>query len=129
MSPSPSTQHAAILVVEDEVLVRVAVADELRQQGHGVIEAASTDEALRVLRSELAVDLVITDVRMAGSLDGISLIRTIKSEFPGVKLLLALDREARTASGIEADGFFTKPYPFPELLQQIETLLQPGSRS
>src|SRR5262245_62435762 len=56
-----------ILVVEDEVLVRLMIADELRQAGFVVLEAVNADEAMVVLSGPEAVDLLFTDVRMPGT--------------------------------------------------------------
>ena len=123
--PQLATPAYSILLVEDEVLVRLAVADELRQEGYSVIEAASTDEALEVLGSDVAIDLVLTDLRTAGSLDGVNFVRRVNSDLPHIKLLLAVEDAARSGSAIEADGFFAKPYRFPELLSQIRSLLEP----
>ena len=122
-------QRGVILFVEDEVMARAIVAEELREHGYVVIEAATTDEAMQVLESDLDLDLVIVDVRMTGALDNLSLIDRIQSDFPDLKLLLAMEDSARASSTIKADAYFTKPYPFPQLLVQIKSLLatKPGS--
>jgi CheY-like chemotaxis protein len=67
-------------VVEDEVLVRIKVADELRAQGYAVIEATNASEAISVLQSSMRIDLVLTDIRMPGDLDGLGLARMMRSE-------------------------------------------------
>ena len=60
----PRSAPATILLVEDEVLVRLVVADRLRSEGMRVIEAKSGDEALWLLASADRIDLVVTDIRM-----------------------------------------------------------------
>jgi CheY-like chemotaxis protein len=74
MSPVPAHQTARprILLVEDEVLVRVTVSDLLREAGFTVIEAATADIAWRFLEASEPVDLVFSDVESPGSLDGYS---------------------------------------------------------
>ena len=70
MVPQPRLRlrTALILVVEDEVLVRVLVAEELRLAGFSVIEAGRADEALTFIKADEQVDLVFSDIRMPGSL-------------------------------------------------------------
>ena len=59
-----------VLVVEDEVLIRLYLSEEIRAAGFTVIEAASADEAFEVLKSRNDIDLVLTDIRMPGTMDG-----------------------------------------------------------
>jgi len=71
-------QSPTVLLVEDEVLVRMMLADQLREAGCTVVEASDADEALLLLRQNLVrIDLVISDVRMPGSMDGLGLARVI----------------------------------------------------
>ena len=79
----------SILVVEDEVLVRMMLADQLREAGYRVVEASDADEALELLQHDaLDVKVVISDVQMPGSMDGIELARVIRSKYPFSKILL-----------------------------------------
>jgi len=88
-----------VLVVEDEVLVRLMIADELREQGLHVLEASNADDALTILQSSLPVDLLFTDVRMPGRMDGVALARFAHSRFPWLKLIDGIQRPAgRTPS-------------------------------
>ena len=61
----------AILVVEDEVLIRISVSDFLRSEGFTVIEAGNAREALSVLRTHAHVALVLTDINMSGAMEGL----------------------------------------------------------
>lgn len=67
-----------ILVVEDDPLIRVLLADMLREAGFTVAEAASADEALSYCHAHQNVDLVFTDVQMPGSMDGIGLVAALQ---------------------------------------------------
>ena len=81
----PST----VLVVEDEVIIRFVVADYLRDCGFQVIEAASADEAMRLLETDkIEVDIVFSDIQMPGSIDGMGLARWIRTHFPTIKVVL-----------------------------------------
>jgi two-component system, response regulator PdtaR len=116
--PAPTT----ILVVEDEVLVRMLIADQLRNAGYSVIEAADADEALALLAHTLNVNVVLSDVQMPGSLDGAGLARIVRSKYPALKILLTSGHSA-AVDAVEHDGFFAKPYNVTEIMNRIEALL------
>jgi PleD family two-component response regulator len=71
-----------ILVVEDEVLIRCLICDDLREAGFVVVEAENADEASSYLASGAPVDLIFSDVHMPGSMDGLDLARRIRNERP-----------------------------------------------
>lgn len=112
----------AILVVEDEVLVRMMVADELRSAGCTVIEASNAHEALELLRNNVDVRLIFSDVRMPGTIDGVGLARIVRSEFPMIKIVLTSASLTRL-DWAEHDGFFPKPYDATEIIKHIRVLL------
>jgi CheY-like chemotaxis protein len=110
-----------ILVVEDEVMVRLAVSLFLRDADYLVIEAASADEAMRVMNATAAVALVFSDVTMPGSMDGYGLARWIAVNYPATKVLTT---SARSPEPESAPVFIAKPYPFAALGKVIEALLE-----
>ena len=63
-----------ILVAEDHAPIRTQIADDLRHTGYHVAEAASADEALGMLLTRCHIDLIVTDLRMPGIIDGIELV-------------------------------------------------------
>lgn len=98
-----------ILVVEDEFLIRMIVSDELRDAGFDVIEACNADEALTIIRSPVPVELIISDVRMPGSLDGLGLLAEIRAISPTLPVIITSGHlEPRFAAG--ATRFLGKPY-------------------
>ncbi len=112
-----------ILVVEDEVLLRMMTADKLRDAGYTVLEAADSDEALELLAHSLPIELVLSDIEMPGSIDGLGLARIIRSTYPGVKILLTSGRLSLLDSP-QHDGFFPKPYDPARLISYIGTLFE-----
>ncbi len=113
-----------VLVVEDEVLVRMMLADVLDEAGFRVIEAANADEALRVMSAIPDVSAVVTDVEMpGGSLNGFELARRIRAEW-NIGVLIASGRQApRPGELPEGSHFVAKPV-YPEtLVSLIRTLL------
>jgi CheY-like chemotaxis protein len=112
-----------ILVVEDEVLVRMVIADELRDAGYTVIEASNALEALELLRhNSVDVRLILSDVRMPGTMDGAALARTVRSEFPVTKIVLT-SGNLTDLDWVEHDGFFPKPYNSEQIIKHINRLL------
>jgi CheY-like chemotaxis protein len=110
-----------ILVVEDEPLIRMVIADQLREAGYRVIESVNADEAVVVLRSGTKVSVVFSDVQLLGSIDGIALARLVRLEFPAVKMLLTSGRSPALNSN-DHDGFFPKPYGAAYLIAYIQKL-------
>jgi two-component system, response regulator PdtaR len=120
-SRSQDLDRPTILVVEDEFLVRMAIAEKLREAGYGVIEAINADEALVVLRSGTKVTVVFSDVRLPGSMDGIGLAQLVRMELPSIKIILASgDHPALNLAS--HDGFFSKPYGAEGVIALIRNL-------
>lgn len=115
-----------ILVVDDDVLLRLSVAYEFRAHGYTVIEAASADEALSILQSGAVVHAVFTDVRMPGSLDGIGLARRLHAEWPEIIVVLASGSAPRVdLAQIKVAGFFPKPYEPSCVMKLIAAVVDP----
>ena len=116
-----------VLVVEDEVLIRMVIAQYLRDCGYRVIEAASADEAVIVLKqSELRIDAVLSDVEMPGTMDGFGLARWVRQNRAGLEVILVGSpaRAADAAADLcESGPAFAKPYEPRAVVDQIRRLL------
>jgi two-component system, response regulator PdtaR len=108
-----------LLVVEDEVLIRLSTSDFLRNEGFTVLEAGSAREALTVLHARSDVRVVVTDIHMSGELEGVELIREIRRSFPKVKIVTA--SAYQVTEPVEA--VVTKPYSLERLSTVIKSLL------
>ncbi|WP_407523568.1 response regulator [Methylobacterium oryzisoli] len=122
-----------ILVVEDEVMVRLVIAEYLRECGYRVHEAAHADEAVTALTTPgVTVDLVFSDIEMpGGSMDGFALARWIRENHPGVKVVLTSGaaRSARVAADLcECGPLMRKPYEVKEVIARIRRLLAAADR-
>ena len=122
-----------VLVVDNEILERLAVCAYLRECGFRVIEAANSDEALIALQQpQLNIDIVLSDVEMPGSLDGFGLARWLREHKPGLPIILAATpaRAADVAGDLCEDGpLLTKPYDPQILLDQIRRTLANAAAS
>ena len=127
-SPPPQT----VLVVEDEVLIRLVIADYLRECGYRVHEAASADEAIVVLESrDVSVDIVFSDVIMPGRMDGFGLARWVRANRPQIDIVLTsgIDRSAEVAGMLCRGGpLLEKPYEPQKVVDRIKQLLARGGR-
>src|SRR3954462_11299368 len=83
-----------ILVVEDELLVRMLQVDILREAGFRVAEAQDADEAFEMLRRRVDVRVVLTDVDMPGSLNGFEFARLVKQGWPELGVLVISGKTA-----------------------------------
>lgn len=109
----------AILVVEDEILIRMCAASCLAEAGFEVIEAADAEEAMDAFDTRGDVALLFTDVNMLGPLDGIKLAWWVRSQRPGVPVIVTSGSATPTDVQIPSGGrFLAKPY-LPEALPSI----------
>jgi signal transduction histidine kinase len=88
LRPAASAKRLSVLVVDDDSLVLMNTTAMLEDLGHRVLEATSGEQALRILRRENAVDIVVTDQLMPG-MTGTQLIETIRSDHPDLPVILA----------------------------------------
>jgi DNA-binding response OmpR family regulator len=120
-----------ILVVEDEVLIRLPLAEYLRDCGYRVFEASNVAEAKAVLDADTPVDLVFSDVNMPGNENGFALAVWIRQLHPNTKVILTsgIANATEKAEGLCEDGpLLAKPYSQDVVLQRIQSLLRQAKR-
>lgn len=114
----------AILVVEDEMLLRAMLSEILRDAGYAVIEAGSGDEAMTIL-SEQSPDLIVTDVRMPGSIDGIQLTALVRATNLTLPIIITSAHLVHIADPTNGrTHFLPKPYDFDAVTELIGRELQ-----
>ncbi len=114
-----------ILVIEDEPLVRLFLTDFLDEAGFKVFEAVNADEAMTILQARRDVQVIISDIEMPGSLNGLELARAVHERWPGIGVVITSGRERPGPDDLsEKVGFLAKPY-LPDtvttLIRQIAT--------
>jgi CheY-like chemotaxis protein len=110
-----------LLLVEDHALVRQFLSLVLGNAGFRVTAAESGTQALAMLEQGMQADMLLTDIRMPGSIDGIQLARWVRSHRPGMAILLQSGFSEGTA---EEFRVLQKPYPPDVLLAAIHDELQ-----
>jgi CheY-like chemotaxis protein len=131
-----SGQGEVVLVVDDEAVVRMLVSEVLDDQGYGALGAEDGAAALRLLRSDVRVDLLVTDVGLPGGMNGRQLADAARALRPGLKVLFitgyagqSLLDDTSFAAGVDV---VTKPFALDVLARRIRQLidgkgLNPGS--
>lgn len=120
-APAPET----VLVVESDVLQRLVIADYLRECGYKVIEAASAEEALRLVgQFRASIDTVFSALELTGAMDGFALATWVHQNCPGLDVILAgtLPRAASQAAELCRDGPLPKTYEPTAVVERLRSL-------
>jgi CheY-like chemotaxis protein len=120
-------QPATVLVVDDDLMVREPIADYLREVGYQVLEAGDAQEAIDLVDHADHVDLVFSDVRMPGDLDGIGLARWVHTHRPDLPVLLTTGYYPGgwLHSGLGQEvRVLQKPYTQSQVLHHVTRLLR-----
>jgi CheY-like chemotaxis protein len=100
-----------VLVVEDEVLLRLDAAEIITEAGFDVVEAGSADQAIAILEARPDIHIIFTDIQMPGSMDGLKLTRFVRGRWPPIKLVATSGRVAIQDGDLPEGGVFIgKPY-------------------
>ena len=110
---------AKILLVEDEMLVRELAYEDLSDAGHEVIATGSGDEALTILRGNPGFDVLFTDIRMPGEIDGWRLAKEARQIIPGLRIVYATGLNDDTARMGPGERMLSKPYRKDDLLASL----------
>ncbi len=105
-------QAARVLIVEDEFLIRMTLSETLVDDGFDVTEAESGDEALVLVGGPLGFDLLLTDVQLPGSLNGIALAAAARQQAPDLPVIFMTGRPDALAD-LQRPDFtvcISKPY-------------------
>ena len=113
-----------IMVVEPDILVRMVLAEYLRDCGYKVVEGGCADDVFTVLRSDVKVHTVFAEVRLLGDSDGFALAKATREMYPDVDVVLtsSVANAADKASDLCAEGVLEKPYHPDEVIRRINIL-------
>ena len=120
-------QRETVLLVEDEPLVRIGLAEFLRENGYRVFEANDAPEALSILTSGPVIDLVVADVGLPGEMDGFALGRRIKAEWPEIPFIATSGAVQSTRGDEVGAPILLKPYTRQDMLRRLEAALHGGA--
>ena len=115
-----------MLVVEDEVLIRMSIADSLEEAGFTVYEAANADQAIKLLEVHQDIRVLFTDIYMPGSMDGLRLAEAVRNRWPPVKIIITSGHVKIRQEELPVDGhFFAKPYDAALVVSAMRNLVGP----
>src|SRR5712671_1900064 len=115
-----------ILVVEDEMMLRMRAVDIVEDAGFTPIEAVNADEALAILESRADIALLFTDIQMPGSMDGLKLAHAVHERWPPIKIILVSGQLKLTNLDIPVDScFFGKPLEAEAVIAQMRSMIRP----
>src|SRR5439155_20205699 len=83
-----SSVPAVVLVVEDEMLLRMRAVDMVEDASYTSVEAVDADQAVAILESRSDIALLFTDIQMPGSMDGLGLAHSVHDRWPPIKIIL-----------------------------------------
>ena len=116
--------HNTILVVEDNPLIRVMLCESLTVANYNIVEAGSADEAMALFEAEGPFSLVVTDIEMPGTMNGIGLANAIHERWPEVALIVTSGRVTPAAGVLPACAkFVPKPSPAQHFVGLADGLL------
>jgi len=118
-----------VLVVEDEPLIRMMLADALEDAGYRVLEAGSVLEAVGVI-SRSNIDALITDIDMPGGLSGLDLVRMMGSKSRTIPVIIASGGQSLGKAELPGKSlFFAKPYDVKKMIETLGTMIGGGSEA
>jgi len=119
----PNKKRPVVLIVEDELLVRMHAMDIVRDVGFDVVEAQNADEAIAILESRLDITVVFTDVQMPGSMDGIKLAAAVRDRWPPIHIVATSGLSNVTEDHLpRGSRFLPKPYSAGEVVGALSEL-------
>jgi CheY-like chemotaxis protein len=131
VDPAPTVDAGAggqVLVIDDEIIIRMLIVEVLQEQGYAAIEASDGAEGLKILQSEARLDLLITDVGLPGGMNGRQLADAARATRPDLKVLFITGyaENAVIGNGYLAPGMelLTKPFAMHALAVKIRDLLE-----
>jgi CheY-like chemotaxis protein len=122
----PEHRPPTILVVEDELLLRLEAAERLRECGFRVLEASNAAEGRTLFEAHLTIDIVFTDVQMPGDMNGFEFARWVRQHHPATLMVLTSGggRMSRDAADLcDYASFVEKPCDYPFVVTHFKELL------
>lgn len=110
------------LLVEDEWLVRMEIADALEEAGWDTIEFSSGEDAVAFLEQQQRIDLLVTDIRLIGAVTGWDVAETARAMLPDIAVIYASANPAIESRLVSGSVFFSKPPHVAELVASSEKL-------
>src|SRR6201989_3585054 len=117
-----------VLVVEDEMVLRMRAVDIVEDAGFTPVEAINADEAITILESRSDIDLLFTDIQMPGTMDGLKLAHAVHDRWPTIKIILVSGQVKPSDAERPADSrFFGKPLAVEQMITELQAMVGAGT--
>jgi two-component sensor histidine kinase/CheY-like chemotaxis protein len=128
MAPGVAAPLANVLIVEDEMMLRMRAVDIVEDAGFTPIEAVNADDALAILESRSDIEMLFTDIQMPGSIDGLKLAYAVHERWPLIKIILVSGQLTLTDDDKPTDSrFFGKPLDVKTMISEMQDMMGNGS--
>jgi two-component sensor histidine kinase/CheY-like chemotaxis protein len=128
MSLSPAESATNVLVVEDEMVLRMRAVDIVEDAGFAAVEAVNADEALSILESRSDISLLFSDIQMPGSMDGLKLAHAVHDRWPSIKIILVSGQiELFDIDKPAESRFFGKPLEVKRMIRELQEMVGVGA--
>jgi two-component sensor histidine kinase/DNA-binding response OmpR family regulator len=117
-----------VLVVEDEMVLRMRAVDIVEDAGFKAVEAVNADEALSILESRSDISLLFSDIQMPGTMDGLKLAHAVHDRWPSIKIILVSGQVRPSDEDQPTDSrFFGKPLEVKHMIAQLKEMVGAGA--
>ena len=128
MTSAPPGSPTNVLVVEDEMVLRMRAVDIVEDAGFTAIEAVNADEALSILENRSDIALLFSDIQMPGSMDGLKLAYAVHARWPAIKIILVSGQITLSDADKPANSlFFGKPLVVKQMIAEIQAMVGSGA--
>jgi CheY-like chemotaxis protein len=119
-----SSVPAVVLVVEDEMLLRMRAVDMVEDAGYTSVEAVDADAAIAILESRSDIALLFTDIQMPGTMDGLMLAHAVHARWPPIKIILVSGQLTPAHVDIPPNSrFYGKPLQADEMIAGMHDMI------
>ena len=113
-----------VLIVEDDMILRMRSVDIVEDAGYTPVEAVDADQAFGILRSRSDIALLFTDIQMPGSMDGLQLAHAVYERWPQLKIILVSGQLKLSSAEIPRDSrFFGKPLVSGQIITEMQDMI------
>src|ERR1700754_3584945 len=117
-----------VLVVEDEMILRMRAVDIVEDAGFNPVEAVNADQAIAILESRSDIALLFTDIQMPGSIDGLKLAHAVHDRWPSIKIILVSGQVKPSDTERPTDSrFFDKPLAVEQMITELQDMVGAGA--
>jgi two-component sensor histidine kinase/DNA-binding NarL/FixJ family response regulator len=117
-----------VLIVEDEMILRMRAVDIVEDAGFNPVEAVNADQAISILESRSDISLLLTDIQMPGSIDGLKLAHAVHDRWPSIKIILVSGQVKPSDAERPANSrFFGKPLGVDQMIAELQDMVGAGA--